>query len=230
MFANPSAIAAIAATTLMLAAPAAAATLIQYDFDGAAGNQAFTAATNVATGVTGVNFTRNNLGTPSGADSMNSNGWTNADAYLSFGFSADAGYTATVDQLLFTTRSSGTGPDLINLLLSVDGGAFTTLATLNQPGTSDLNSTINFLPVTGTNFQFRFAAASQTSANGGTIAGGGTFRVGNYQGSTPVSLNGSVSPLAAAVPEPASWAMMIGGFSLVGGAMRRRKSLVGRFA
>jgi hypothetical protein len=32
-----------------------------------------------------------------------------------------------------------------------------------------------------------------------------------------------------AVPEPASWAMMIGGLALVGGAMRRRKAAV-RFA
>ncbi|MDO7841779.1 PEPxxWA-CTERM sorting domain-containing protein [Sphingomonas sp. CA1-15] len=32
----------------------------------------------------------------------------------------------------------------------------------------------------------------------------------------------SVSGIAAA-PEPASWAMMIGGFGLVGGAMRQRK-------
>ncbi|NJC35214.1 hypothetical protein GGR88_002728 [Sphingomonas jejuensis] len=31
---------------------------------------------------------------------------------------------------------------------------------------------------------------------------------------------------AAAVPEPATWAMMIGGFGLVGGAMRRRRTLV----
>jgi len=34
---------------------------------------------------------------------------------------------------------------------------------------------------------------------------------------------------AGAVPEPASWAMMLGGFGLVGGAMRRRKAAV-RFA
>jgi hypothetical protein len=27
------------------------------------------------------------------------------------------------------------------------------------------------------------------------------------------------------VPEPASWAMMIGGFGLIGGAMRRRRGL-----
>jgi hypothetical protein len=30
----------------------------------------------------------------------------------------------------------------------------------------------------------------------------------------------------AAVPEPASWAMMISGFGLVGGAMRRRPAKV----
>ena len=29
--------------------------------------------------------------------------------------------------------------------------------------------------------------------------------------------------VAAAVPEPASWAMMLGGFGLIGGAMRRRR-------
>ncbi len=31
------------------------------------------------------------------------------------------------------------------------------------------------------------------------------------------------TPLAGAVPEPASWALMIAGFGLVGGAMRRRQ-------
>jgi hypothetical protein len=34
---------------------------------------------------------------------------------------------------------------------------------------------------------------------------------------------------SGAVPEPASWAMMLGGFGLVGGAMRRRKTAI-RFA
>jgi hypothetical protein len=32
--------------------------------------------------------------------------------------------------------------------------------------------------------------------------------------------------LAGAVPEPATWAMMIGGFGLVGGALRRRARAV----
>lgn len=34
----------------------------------------------------------------------------------------------------------------------------------------------------------------------------------------------AAAPVAAAVPEPASWAMMIGGFGMVGGAARRRRA------
>jgi hypothetical protein len=34
------------------------------------------------------------------------------------------------------------------------------------------------------------------------------------------------NPFTAAVPEPASWALMIGGFALAGGALRRRKAQV----
>lgn len=33
-------------------------------------------------------------------------------------------------------------------------------------------------------------------------------------------------PVTPSVPEPATWAMMIVGFGLVGGAMRRRKTTV----
>jgi hypothetical protein len=36
--------------------------------------------------------------------------------------------------------------------------------------------------------------------------------------------SGSDSSEIAAVPEPASWAMMIGGFGMIGGALRRRRS------
>lgn len=46
-------------------------------------------------------------------------------------------------------------------------------------------------------------------------------RNGNYQ--LNVSLDNAVT---SAVPEPATWAMMIGGFGMVGGAMRRRKGKV----
>jgi hypothetical protein len=39
----------------------------------------------------------------------------------------------------------------------------------------------------------------------------------------------TIAPAVAAVPEPASWAMMVGGFGLIGAAMRRRRVSV-RFA
>ena len=50
-------------------------------------------------------------------------------------------------------------------------------------------------------------------------------------GSGPRNLNASYSGTlnfsAAAVPEPATWALMLAGFGMVGFAMRRRKSKVG---
>lgn len=54
---------------------------------------------------------------------------------------------------------------------------------------------------------------------------GGSFatlvEAGSQQGlDLPFTINGT--RIAGAVPEPASWAMMIGGFGLVGGVLRRR--------
>ncbi len=45
--------------------------------------------------------------------------------------------------------------------------------------------------------------------------------VGTPGGAPPISLLDGVS-LTAAVPEPASWALMLGGFGIVGAALRRR--------
>lgn len=63
-----------------------------------------------------------------------------------------------------------------------------------------------------------------------TYAGGvpypGAFDDGRIDNPAFVGV-ASGSPLAA--PEPSSWAMMVGGFGLVGGAVRRRKAAV-RFA
>ena len=54
---------------------------------------------------------------------------------------------------------------------------------------------------------------------GFSVAGGATYgpdRLGSV----------TLAPAAAgAVPEPASWAMMVGGFGLLGGAMRRRRAV-----
>jgi len=52
------------------------------------------------------------------------------------------------------------------------------------------------------------------------LANTGYEFAGGYSRAT---VSGSLSPLAAPVPEPATWAMMIGGLALVGSSMRRRK-------
>lgn len=51
----------------------------------------------------------------------------------------------------------------------------------------------------------------------------GTYELTDFNG--PVTL-----VISAAVPEPASWAMMIGGFGLIGFGMRRRKAAGRAFA
>ena len=58
---------------------------------------------------------------------------------------------------------------------------------------------------------------------------GGTDRIatGNlssgYSSTPNPNVNFAVFTPSAAVPEPASWAMMIGGFGIVGGSLRRRR-------
>jgi hypothetical protein len=45
-------------------------------------------------------------------------------------------------------------------------------------------------------------------------------------GQTPPAISGSFTFASTAVPEPASWAMLVMGFGLVGVATRRRKVVV----
>ena len=68
-----------------------------------------------------------------------------------------------------------------------------------------------------TNGRVTYTVSSGPSINGATFrsSGGNSFEFDN---------------LAAAVPEPAAWGMMILGFGLVGGAMRRRPSTKLRLA
>ncbi len=57
------------------------------------------------------------------------------------------------------------------------------------------------------------------NAAGGNPAGSGFARFGTFVGIIGINVGGG-----GAVPEPATWAMMITGFGFVGGAMRRRRT------
>jgi hypothetical protein len=76
-----------------------------------------------------------------------------------------------------------------------------------------LNQTIAFSGAAFDSFTFAY-----TNALGSPFTGGGAANVGLIEIVDNVVI--------AAVPEPASWAMMIAGFGLVGGALRRRETRV----
>ncbi len=74
-----------------------------------------------------------------------------------------------------------------------------------------------------------FSSFTSFSATSGFLAGANTLSFSVLDDGPPSAfevsaLHGTASlPSAAAVPEPGTWAMMLGGFGLVGGAMRRRQ-------
>ncbi len=57
-----------------------------------------------------------------GTDSFNSESWDGTDAndYLSFGFTIAPGYSVKLASILFGTRSSNTGPGTLGLYSSID--------------------------------------------------------------------------------------------------------------
>jgi hypothetical protein len=123
------------------------------------------------------------------------------------------------DTFLFTIPQTGLGSG--NLSTSFTG--MSTMLTISDviingtsygaptPTGSGQFFTVNDLPLTA------FFQNSLTVV--GTISGSGTY-----------SGNLTFQATPAAVPEPATWAMFIGGFGLIGGAMRRRQRVSVRFA
>lgn len=157
--------------------------ILNYNFAGQPGNQAFTAPSFTSDGLAGLNFSRgSDINPASAANSISSNGWNAGEnRYFSFGFTVAPGKLVDLTQLQIGTNSSGTGPRDMALVYSGDNFA-SALATWTQPASQFLNQTIDLSSLqnlSGT-VEFRIITTSGTSANLGTIGSGGTFRVTNY--------------------------------------------------
>ena len=137
---------------------------------------------------------------PNAAGSLSTNAASNRGALLS-NFGSFSVSGAMPDTLTFDGSRFTYDPSLGNLLMQV-----------SVTGLTNSVSYSSFFQADGSRLQ---TERLYQYANGETYTGG----------------NALVTSFGAgAVPEPATWAMMIGGFGMVGGAMRRRKTVGLRFA
>ena len=122
------------------------------------------------------------------------------------------------------------GPDRINNQL---GGLLTQITYENRPilfNGVERNASIIFGSGLAAGFQLLGPGIPFTQLSGATLFSGPLdrpiFTPGRFELRNPFfrqAITIDVSPAAGAVPEPASWAMLIAGFGLVGAVARRRQ-------
>lgn len=138
--------------------------------------------------------------------------------FLSFSLSPDAGYELDLTSLTFKASSSSSGPLNVSVALYV-GGIFQ-------------ESSATFLPVItatattaamGSAHTFDFAdhpdIGAGTSAQFRIYAWGGSSSTGTFR-LDDISIHGSLQ--AVAIPEPSTYAVLLGAITLAGVALNRR--------
>ena len=122
----------------------ASGVLVTFDFTGAAGNQASTAAKSTATGVTAGAITRSaGLTATAGSGSINSSGWPTATTidttkYYTFTITPDPTCVLDLTSMSIDTKSSGTGPASSAAATSNDAFAIDTTFTPSTVATVTL--------------------------------------------------------------------------------------------
>ena len=213
--------ATLLATTAMVASPAAHAEITVYttqqSFAAAVGSSGVDAFENLSiTGITASPITRTagSFGYTAAAPTNFYGAGTNADRWLSTN-------TAT-DPIAFSNFTGGVSAFGGMFFGSNVGGQF-------QSGSVVLTAT----DASGT--------VSRTITNATTSSFLGFVSTGQLLSATLTAIQPTSGPLwstannltlgtaaVAAVPEPASWAMMIGGFGIVGGSLRRKRKITTR--
>ena len=158
-------------------------------------------------------------------------------------YSFFSGSTADITPLLLTRSDAGTVATFTIVGIGAQrtaalGANSFTFATAQGTNITAANSYFGFAYTHGGVVTFDY---STPSANSGTFVGSANFAAtlgASFSADTSGQPQNSYDALdtrtysinaTATVPEPASWAMMVGGFGLLGSALRRRRTTV-RFA
>jgi hypothetical protein len=192
--------AAIPATVATTVSPGGTSAINFAQFDPALGNLLGVSLSFTATSNTTVNLVNNTpqartwLITPSSTATLSGNGFTLSDSE-----------SAAQSTINLAARFSPSNPRTASLTF---GGSY-----------ADSDSIASgFTPFLGTGtVGFTFAALNQWAVSGS--GGGRSFNPDVYSGSA--TLEYSYQPLSDVVPEPATWALLISGFAMVGVSLRR---------
>lgn len=224
---------ALALTAGLSTAAFGQSTLAEWNTSGFAGTETTIAASNVATNLSisaiGLGSA---LGTTGGGGGVNTNGWTTDlnganGNYWGFSVTVDSGFLLELNTFQFTGRSSNTGPRDFAIRYSGDSFA-SNIDTFNTSGSNYIAFDVDLSGLgvlsAGT-YEFQVGLVSDTSSNGtGTVGTAGTHRIMNYgstsatASSNPINLTGTVT----AVPEPATYAAIVGLLALGLVLVRRR--------
>jgi hypothetical protein len=128
--------------------------------------------------------------------------------------------TVTVNDVAATSYMSSNSAPVFQTTTpgySVFANSALLLGTINPSGVNGVSTQTD-------DFYVIFGIDNKGNFNPSSMFNNGGFRlsVGNYFGSSSVSSVRVIDPNAP-VPEPATWAMFIGGFGFIGAAMRRRR-------
>lgn len=125
-----------------------------------------------------------------------------------------------------THSTSGSFTDVFDFVLTQAGTASSSITSIALGKFADVKFTsitlngVDFTALSTGKFEAWSLDNLQLAAGSHTLVVKGSS---NGTAANSASYSGTLNILASAVPEPASWALLVGGFALVGGAMRRKK-------
>ena len=213
------------ASAALIAVPAGATTLFSENFDSITANTLNITGTVASMDVTGgvdAVVPINSFGITAPSTVIDLDGSPGPGSVGKSGFNLIAGRTYTLSFVMGgAQRGSVADGVFVNLVSTMAGDLTGVSSTGLTSGFGGFPLGSSFIFSTTINGSAPFAVSSMTFlANNATSFG---FRIGTSSADNIGPLLDSVALTQNAVPEPASWAMLIAGFGLVGAAQRRRK-------